>query len=188
MFHSVPLDVAAERRSISQRREASLRRLLVKCGLSAGSYLATGIYVVPEMPDCAVAPHEYVECRQALASYDKAIALKPDDAEAHMNQSLCLLQTGRFEQGWRQHEWRKKLDNAFRSYPQPVWLGEENIAGKTLFIYSEQRLGDTIQFCRYVKLMEARGAIVIISVQQPVRRLLKQISPTIQIIDPYETP
>jgi hypothetical protein len=105
-----------------------------------------------------------------------------------MNQSLCLLQTGRFEQGWRQHEWRKRLDNAFRSYPQPVWLGEENIAGKTLFIYSEQGLGDTIQFCRYVKLMEARGAIVIMSVQQPVRRLLKQISPTIQIIDPNEMP
>jgi hypothetical protein len=63
MFHSVPLDVAAERRSISQRRGASLRRLLVKCELSAGSYWATGIHVAPEMPDCAVAPREYVECR-----------------------------------------------------------------------------------------------------------------------------
>src|SRR6266404_2117199 len=52
-FHSVPLDAAAGklRWSISQRRGASLRRLLVKCGLSAGSYWATGIYVAPEMPD-----------------------------------------------------------------------------------------------------------------------------------------
>ncbi len=32
--------------SISQRRGASLRRFLVKCGLSAGSYWATGIYVM----------------------------------------------------------------------------------------------------------------------------------------------
>ncbi len=126
----------------------------------------------------------------ALASYDKAIALKPDFAEAHWNQSLCLLLLGRFEQGWRQYEWRKKGDKAIatRSFPQPLWLGEEKITGKTLFIWWEQGLGDTIQFCRYAKLAEARGAKVIMSVQQPLHGLLKQISPTIQIIGPDEVP
>ena len=127
---------------------------------------------------------------EALASYDKAIALKPDYAEAYWNQSLCLLLMGHFEQGWRQYEWRKKLNEPMgvRSYPQPVWLGEENIAGKTLFIYWEQGFGDTIQFCRYAKLVEARGAKVIMSVQQPLCGLLKQISPTIQILKPNEEP
>ena len=56
----------------------------------------------------------------------------------------------------------------FAPYPQPLWLGDENIAGKTLFIYWEQGFGDTIQFCRYAKLVEARGAKVIMSVQQPL--------------------
>ena len=127
---------------------------------------------------------------EALASYDKAIALKPDFAEAHWNQSLCLLLMGHFEQGLRQYEWRKKLNEPMgvRSYPRPVWLGEENIAGKTLFIYREQGLGDTIQFCRYAKLVEARGAKIIMSVQQPLCGLLKQISPTIQILRPNEEP
>ncbi len=126
----------------------------------------------------------------ALASYDKAISLKPDYAEAYWNQSLCLLQLGRFEQGWRQHEWRKKCEKplAARSYPQPLWLGEADIRGKTLFIWEEQGLGDLIQFCRYAKLAEARGAKVIMAVHQPLRELLKQISPTIQIIDPLEVP
>src|SRR5262249_41689414 len=106
---------------------------------------------------------------EALASYDKAIALKPDYAGAHWNQSLCLLLMGHFEQGLRQYEWRKKVLKPTAFYPQPVWLGEENIAGKTLFIYWEhQGFGDTIQFCRYVKLVEARGAKVIMSVQQPL--------------------
>ena len=127
---------------------------------------------------------------EALASYDRAIALRPGYASGHWNQSLCLLLIGHFEQGWRQYEWRKKRDEPIgvRSYPQPVWLGEENIAGKTLFIYSEQGLGDTIQFCRYAKLVEARGAKVIMSVQQPLRGLLKQISPTIPILKPNEKP
>ena len=127
---------------------------------------------------------------EALASYDKAIALKPDYAEAHWNKSLCLLLIGHFEQGLRRYEWRKKLNEPMgvRSCPRPVWLGDENIAGKTLFIYWEQGFGDTIQFSRYAKLVEARGAKVILSVQQPLCGLLKQISPTIQILKPNEEP
>jgi tetratricopeptide (TPR) repeat protein len=126
----------------------------------------------------------------AVASYDQAIALKPDHAEAHWNQSLCFLLLGRFEQGWRRYEWRKRRDKpiAARSFPQPLWLGEEDIAGKTLFIWWEQGFGDTIQFSRYAKLAEARGAKVIMSVQQALRGLLKQISPTIPIINPDEVP
>jgi len=125
----------------------------------------------------------------ALASYDKALALKPDYAEAYWNQSLCLLLMGHFEQGWRQYEWRwKRGEWIARSYPQPLWLGEEDIAGKRLFIHWEQGLGDTIQFCRYAKQMEARGSKVVMSVQQPLCGLLKQISATIRIIDQNETP
>ncbi len=127
---------------------------------------------------------------EALVSYDKAIALKPDYAEAYWNRSLYLLLMGRFEQGWRLHEWRKKhgIPIAARSFPQPLWLGEEDIAGKTLFLWYEQGFGDTIQFCRYAKLAEARGAKVIMSVQQALQELLQEISPTIQIINQDEVP
>jgi tetratricopeptide (TPR) repeat protein len=127
---------------------------------------------------------------EALASYDRAIALKPDYAEAYWNQSLCFLLMGRFEQGLRQYEWRKKVNEPIgaRSYPQPVWLGEETIAGKTLFIHWEQGFGDTIQFCRYAKLVEARGAKVVMSVQEPLCGLLMQVNPTIRIIKSNEEP
>jgi tetratricopeptide (TPR) repeat protein len=127
---------------------------------------------------------------EAVASYGRAIALRPDYAEAYWNQSLCFLLMGNFEQGLLQYEWRKKLDEpiAVRSYPQPLWLGKENIARKALFIYWEQGFGDTIQFCRYAKLVEMRGAKVIMSVQEPLRELLKQISPTIQIMKSNEDP
>ena len=127
---------------------------------------------------------------EALESYDRAIGLMPGYAEAYWNQSLCFLLMGTFEQGLRQYEWRKKLNEPIgvRSYPQSVWLGNETIAGKTLFIHWEQGLGDTIQFCRYAKLVEARGAKVVMSVQEPLCGLLKQISPTVQIIKSNEEP
>lgn len=127
---------------------------------------------------------------EAIADFDMAIALKPEYASAHWNQSHCFLQMGLFEQGWRQYEWRKKCDEpiAARSYPKPLWLGEGDIAGKTLFVHWEQGFGDAIQFCRYAKFLEDRGAKVIMSVQEPLRELLKQFSPTIQILRPNETP
>jgi tetratricopeptide (TPR) repeat protein len=127
---------------------------------------------------------------EALASYDKAIALKPDYADAYFNQSVCLLLMGRYEQGWRQYEWRKKKAEPIgvRLYSQPLWLGKENITGKTLFIYWEQGLGDTIQFCRYGKLIKALGAKVVVSVQEPLHQLLNQMRPDIQIINHNEVP
>jgi len=128
--------------------------------------------------------------QDASPSFDRAIALKRDYAEAYGNQALCLLLLGRFEQGWRQHEWRKKppMSIAARSYPQPSWLGGEDVADKTLFLWWEQGLGDTIQFGRYARLAEDRGAKIVMSVQDPLINLMQQLSPTIEIIGPNDVP
>ena len=120
----------------------------------------------------------------AIASYDKAIALKPDYAEAYFNKSLCCLTAGEMAQGWKLFEYRKKMARpmGFRPYARPTWLGEDDLSGKTLFLYWEQGLGDTIQFCRYARLAQARGARVVMSVQDPLVRLLRQMEPPIEIL------
>lgn len=152
-----------------------------------------------------IALHDLQRCEEALASYDRAIALSDAGqalqapiggeaaqkiAEICANQSFCLLSMGRFEQGWRLYECRPKRLNVIAALTDtaPLWLGEQDISGKTLFVHWEQGLGDTIQFCRYAELAAARGAKVILSVQEPLQRLLKQLGPTIQIIGPNEVP
>lgn len=126
----------------------------------------------------------------AIRAYGRAIALHPDGAESHVNQSYCYLQMGRFEDGWPLHEWRDKIQIpvANRSFPQPLWLGREDIANKTLFVHWEQGFGDTIQFCRYGALLRSKGANVVMSVQAPLYRLLMQMSPEIGIVDQSEVP
>lgn len=120
---------------------------------------------------------------EALASYDKALALNPKDS-VHHNRSLLLLLLGRFEEGLREYEFRKRglIQQRFLAFPERLWLGEQSIAGKTLLIYQDFLIGDVLQFCRYAKLAEAKGARVILLVQSSLHRLLQQLSPTLELI------
>jgi len=124
----------------------------------------------------------------AVASFARTIALRPDYAEAYVNQSVALLQLGRFAQGWPLYEWRKKTEQPFgdRSFAQPLWLGKDDISGRTLFVHWEQGLGDTIQFGRFARQVKARGANVVMSVQGPLYRLLAQMSPDTRVINQDE--
>ena len=137
----------------------------------------------------ANALRDFGRYEEALTSFDQAIALQPHYEEAHWNQTLCLLQLGQFERGWQRYECRNnRADPIAHRYPQPLWLGQQDIAGKTLFIHWEQGLGDTLQFCRYAKLVKALGAQVIMSVQDPLLRLLRQMEPAIQLIGDDQKP
>jgi tetratricopeptide (TPR) repeat protein len=127
---------------------------------------------------------------RALASFDQAISLMPDYAEACWNKALFKLLLGQFDEGWRLYEWRKRTSDALgsRKYSRPEWCGDADLSGKTLFAYFEQGLGDTIQFCRYASLAEARGARVVLSVQDKLIRLLSGMSSTIEIVGAETTP
>ncbi|HMH65626.1 MAG TPA: tetratricopeptide repeat protein, partial [Rhizomicrobium sp.] len=123
--------------------------------------------------------------QDALDSYDRAIALDHDYAEAHLNKSYCLLLAGRWREGWPLFEWRKRLPVpiAARTFAQPLWTGTEDLKGKTLFVYAEQGLGDTIQFFRYCDVARERGAQVILAAQNGLVRLLRTADPRITVID-----
>jgi tetratricopeptide (TPR) repeat protein len=111
----------------------------------------------------------------ALTSYQRVYTAQPDFADAHFNEALCRLLIGDFRRGWEKHEWRwqaKELRGSKRNFPQPLWTGIEEIAGRTILLYAEQGFGDTLQFCRYVPLVAARGARVIFEVQPPLHDLM----------------
>jgi tetratricopeptide (TPR) repeat protein len=127
----------------------------------------------------------------AIRAYGEAIRLSPDNAESYANQAYCQLQLGHFEDGWRLHEWRKKLPRpvGHRALAQPLWLGREALTNKTIFVHWEQGYGDTIQFCRYAKLLASLGGRVVMSVQDPLHRLLSQLrGPQIEILRDAEAP
>ncbi len=126
---------------------------------------------------------------QALSSYDEAIRLRPDYAEAHWGRSLLQLQSGKYRDGWRGYEWRWKLKTCSRSglgFSQPMWSGQEPLSGKTILLHAEQGLGDTIQFCRYVPMVAALGARVMLMVQPELVALLGSLGGVAEIITPEQ--
>jgi Glycosyltransferase family 9 (heptosyltransferase) len=98
---------------------------------------------------------------------------------------MCRLLIGDLYRGWEKNEWRwetEQIRHGKRSFPQPLWLGSDEIAGKSVLLHAEQGLGDTIQFCRYAPLVAARGARVILEVQAPLHDLLCTLSRAVQIV------
>ncbi|HEX4268772.1 MAG TPA: tetratricopeptide repeat protein [Steroidobacteraceae bacterium] len=131
--------------------------------------------------DCLGRPQE------ALSSCERAIALSPDYPVAHLNRAMSLLRLGRFAEGWAEYEWRwRNTESALfrdrRWSSVPLWLGREPLAGKTILLHAEQGYGDTLQFCRYARLVGDRGARVVLEVHPALKRLLRGLEGVAQVI------
>ncbi|MBP2298676.1 tetratricopeptide repeat protein [Azospirillum picis] len=122
--------------------------------------------------------------REALADFDRALAARPQDAGLHWNRGFARLLAGDYEGGWPEFDWRRHDDRAeppWRRLDRPTWRGEP-LAGRTILLYAEQGLGDTLQFLRYVPLVAARGATVILEVQRPLLPLAAGLEGAARVI------
>ncbi|CAB3772445.1 Cell division coordinator CpoB [Paraburkholderia humisilvae] len=122
---------------------------------------------------------------EAIAEYDRVLAIDPEHIVTHFTKAFVYLQMGDLEKGWPEYEWRWREEQVGahkRAFAQPLWLGKESIEDKTILLHAEQGLGDTLQFCRYVKMVKARGARVIVEAQAPLRSLLATVEGIDQIV------
>lgn len=113
----------------------------------------------------------------AEAAYRQALALRPDFPEGHFSLAQILLLKGDLPAAWPEYEWRWKLREygwlkaMHGEFAQPRWRGEP-LQGKTILIYAEQGLGDTIQFARFLPEVATRGGRIVLAVQPPLVTLL----------------
>ncbi|MGO9108945.1 MAG: tetratricopeptide repeat protein [Thermoguttaceae bacterium] len=109
-----------------------------------------------------------------LAAVDAALRIKPDMPIAHLNRSVTWLRKGRFREGWHEFHWRLMCD-AYRMppLPAPLWDGSP-MPDRCLLLYSEQGLGDTLQFIRYAPKVKQRCASTILQCQPGLAPLLSR--------------
>lgn len=128
--------------------------------------------------------------RQALLAYQRAVALDPAYAAGQWNLALLRLVLGEFLSGFAGFEWRLKLPReqyARPDYGVPLWRGEP-IDGQSILLYAEQGLGDTLQFIRYVPVLVAQGAVVVVDCPPPLSRLLTGMRGISKVLVPGELP
>ena len=114
----------------------------------------------------------------AIDAVERVLARDPNHAKARNNRALLLLGAGQFEAGWRDYEWRwraSSLGTSRRDQFGPQWRGEP-AEGRTILVQAEQGFGDTLQFCRYVPMLAARGFKVVLDVPPPLVRLMASLA------------
>ena len=115
----------------------------------------------------------------ALAAFDRVRTLDPTHVEARWNSALIHLRCGRPGRGWPLYEARKQrngfnLDHIARR-TLPPWQGPGDRSGTgRLLVLSEQGLGDTLQFCRFVSLLPGLGIRPTVVVQDPLVTLIER--------------
>ena len=129
---------------------------------------------------------------EALASFAKAQELAPDDGQANYQEAVLRLLNGDLSKGLAKYGWRNRRERAGArpaKFAQRPWDGLESLYDRTILLHAERRLSDSIQFCRYVPLVAARGARVILQVPQPLLSLFGSLAGVAQLLsDDERTP
>ncbi len=112
----------------------------------------------------------------ALRHFERAAEIEPELPIFHWSLALILLGSGDLRRGWKEFEWRTKVQGwtLGRGFEQPQWTGQD-IAGRTLLLHAEGGHGDAIQFCRYVPSVTARGATVLLECHRGLVPLLARL-------------
>jgi Flp pilus assembly protein TadD len=127
---------------------------------------------------------------EALDAYDKALALTPDDAQIRVNRVVALLRAGRWAEAWPDYEWRLTLADHAARRPRllPALASLPDLTGRTILAVHEDGFGDTLHFARYLPLLAARGARVVVSAPSPLTRVMRTIPGVAEVCGPDDTP
>ncbi len=125
---------------------------------------------------------------EAIQYIDIALRARPDLPEVHYNKAHVLLLYEKFEEGWKQYEWRKKRKEftALKCSKPELKRGSEDINGKKILVYDEQGLGDSIHFLRYLTMLKEKGAFVIFVCDPRIAVLLRDFKDIDLLIEKKE--
>lgn len=115
---------------------------------------------------------------EAMSAYKRSAAIISEHSRSVWNLALLQMLTGDFKRGLKgmQARWDVPgLPNGYPPLPGPKWLGDGEIAGKTILVCADEGLGDAIQLVRYIPLLAGRGARVVLIVQDALRPLFAEM-------------
>ncbi|MFV3131475.1 tetratricopeptide repeat protein [Niveispirillum sp. KHB5.9] len=131
---------------------------------------------------------------QSLPLYEKSMELEAGRPATSAFLMACdLLRAGDWDRGWAVYEQRNQHFHYTLQWHKidklPPWTGDDP-AGRRILVESEQGMGDSLHFFRYVRLLADRGAQVGLFTNAPLVRLFAISDPRIRLVtmdaDPAE--
>ncbi len=120
--------------------------------------------------------------------YRRALVLDPDHPETHLNLGLCLLLRGAFAEGWREWDWRHRLeDSPPRRFTGRDWRGE-NLAGKRLLVSAEQAVGDQILHASMIPDLTGLGGSIVVECERRLVPLFKRSFSGVEVVAQQDPP
>lgn len=132
--------------------------------------------------------YEQGRLAQAEVACQRLLDLRPQSPSGRFLLAQICLAQGRWTQGWPLYEARLELLAALGraetpDLPYPRWEGEP-LAGKRLLVWTEQGLGDQIQFARYIPALVKMGAQVSMVVPPELETLFGHLGADIIAVQP----
>ncbi len=132
----------------------------------------------------------YAEALEAAQRDDATLAA--ERAALRRDFGMTQLLAGEDRRGWKNYAARLETPAGQILPPAlskhiPLWQGEP-ISGRRLLVYYEQGHGDSLQFCRYIPALIAKGAFITLCVQPALERLLKAAGWPVDFLSPLAAP
>jgi Tetratricopeptide repeat len=167
------------RKALPRRREDSeLHSNLALALQAAGAYdeaiaaMRRAIHIVPTAGEyhatLATLWRDLGQLDFALTETERALKLKPGLPLAHYNRAVCRLLAGRYDDIWRDYQYRIASDfgtpytrNPYhpeRFLPLPASWCENDLSDKRVLVLSDQGIGDELFFLRFAPAVRLRCA------------------------------
>ena len=133
----------------------------------------------------------YSNKKQTISTYKRALVSSKSSNEILYNISLTNLLYGDYKEGWSGYDYRLKKTVAPvipHALPKvPIFEGKNLEKNNKLLVVSEQGLGDTIQFMRFILYLRRKGFSISFCAQTKLLDLIKSSGIIEEPLDPSQT-
>ncbi|MEA3333765.1 MAG: tetratricopeptide repeat protein, partial [Pseudomonadota bacterium] len=120
---------------------------------------------------------------EAIIYCRKLVELAPNEAEFRQNLGFLLLKTGDWEEGFKLYEARWQANRLSTLPSAQLWDGDiSQLKDKTILLWAEQGLGDTLQFARYLPQLQTIARQVIVAVPDLLLGLMQGSFPLLEVV------
>ncbi len=119
----------------------------------------------------------------AIGYCRRLVEFFPENVEYRQNLGMVLLKRGEWAEGFELYEARWQANNLPTLPMERLWDGDSSsLSGKTILLWAEQGLGDTLQFARYLPQLQMLAGHVVVAVPDLLLGLMQGSFPGVEVV------